>query len=101
MLSHHFPAEADVLMKKRYRIINIWRPLEQVQNWPLAFCDGRTVRASDLITADRVRQEFVGEGLWSLKDPTNEWYYWPDQKPNEIVLLKIADSRVDIPTRRK
>ena len=72
-----------------------------VQNWPLAVCDSRMVDQRDLITADRVREEFVGEGLWSLENPKNEFFHLPDQNPDEIIFLKIADSEESSATRSK
>lgn len=30
-----------------------------------------------------------------LHDPAHEWYYYPDMTPNEALVLKIFDSRLD------
>jgi hypothetical protein len=41
---HVSPDEADELLKQRFQIINLWRPIEvPALEWPLALCDYRSV----------------------------------------------------------
>jgi hypothetical protein len=75
---------------------SVWRPLRKVQNWPLALCDSRTLESRCLVAADRVRREFVGEGLWALESPNYRWFYLPEQDIDELTLIKITDSRDDV-----
>ncbi|KAI8938777.1 hypothetical protein NX059_004641 [Plenodomus lindquistii] len=92
MLKHHLPQEATELLKRRFRIINLWRPIKRVQNWPLAVCDGRTVDPSHLVAADRVRRDFASESLWAVESAQHDWYYMPDQDTDEVTMIKIADT---------
>lgn len=96
MLKHHHPNDAEILLGRRFRIINIWRPISEVRNWPLAICDGRTVEPSDLVMADRVRRDFVSESVWSMENDQHKWYYLPEQKTDEVTLVKIVDTSTDV-----
>ncbi|KAM0211144.1 hypothetical protein ACHAQI_005442 [Fusarium lateritium] len=88
----HLPDEADRLLKGRVRIINVWRPLSRVKDWPLALCDSRTVKPDNLVTCDIVRRRRVGETYFGTYDPLQKWYYLSNQDANEVTLLKIYDS---------
>ncbi|CAN9458108.1 unnamed protein product [Alternaria alternata] len=66
----HLPDEAEQLLQGRYRIINVWRPLNgPVMGSPLAVADSQTVRDGDL-----------------------KWYYWSGMKNEDRLLLKCFDS---------
>ncbi|KAF2790169.1 hypothetical protein K505DRAFT_221899, partial [Melanomma pulvis-pyrius CBS 109.77] len=75
------------------------KPLKPVTNWPLAVCDTRTVRIDDLVTTDTVRRKYTGETFYAKFNPEQRWYYMPNQDPDEVLLLKIFDSRMDAETR--
>lgn len=93
---HLPPAEADARLQQRHAIINFWRPVAYpVQNWPLAMCDARSIAPSDLIPTDLVYPDKVGETYSFLYNPDHRWYYYPEQTPDEVLLLKIFDSRED------
>jgi hypothetical protein len=32
-------------------------------------------------------------------NPAHRWYYAPEMRPDEALLLKIADTRTDVPAR--
>ncbi|KAG2363240.1 hypothetical protein BDR07DRAFT_1460432 [Suillus spraguei] len=41
---HFPPTEAFALMRRRFQIINLWRPISHpAEDWPLALCDFRSV----------------------------------------------------------
>ncbi|KAF3014477.1 hypothetical protein E8E14_010510 [Neopestalotiopsis sp. 37M] len=88
----HMGESADELLKRRYRIINVWKPLVEVENWPLGVCDSRTVELEDLVTSDLVRRKYVGETFYSKYNPNHRWYYLSRQLPEEVTMLKIHDS---------
>ncbi|KAI2462873.1 hypothetical protein F4781DRAFT_162577 [Annulohypoxylon bovei var. microspora] len=95
-----FPDEAETLLKGRVRVINVWRPIERtVADWPLAFCDGRTVNNSDLIECDHVRRHYIGSTMYLLDRPQHRWYYANNQSPDEIVIFKNFDSSEDVRAR--
>src|SRR5262249_9027935 len=46
-------AEADVLLHKRFSVVNVWRPIHgPVQDSPLAVSDARSVSEDDLVATD-------------------------------------------------
>ena len=94
------PDEAEELLKGRVEVINLWRPLfSPLQDAPLAVCDSRTLAADDLIPSDLVYKERVGETYSVKYNPAHQWYYVPQMRRDEALLLKIADTRTDIPAR--
>ena len=49
----HLKTEADELLKHRFGIVNVWRPLRgPVLDSPLALCDARSFSDDDLIASD-------------------------------------------------
>jgi hypothetical protein len=93
---HLPPDEARERLEKRHAIVNFWRPISYpVQNWPLAMCDAQSIAPSDLIPTDLVYPDKVGETYSFRYNPAHRWYYFPDQAPDEVLLLKIFDSRTD------
>jgi len=92
----HLPAgEAAQRLKHRFAIINLWRPLDVVEQLPLALCDARSIATSDLVPSDLVYRDKVGETFSFTYNPAHRWYYFPKLRPDEALLLKIYDSRDD------
>ncbi|HMC45008.1 MAG TPA: CmcJ/NvfI family oxidoreductase, partial [Caballeronia sp.] len=92
----HLPAdEVAQRLKHRFAIINLWRPLDVVEQLPLALCDARSIAASDLVPSDLVYKDKVGETFSFTYNPAHRWYYFPKLRPDEALLLKIYDSRDD------
>jgi len=51
-----------------------WRPLNAVlEDNPLALCDSRTVLTDDLVAADRILPDRVGEVYYLHYNPNQEW----------------------------
>lgn len=93
--------EAEELLKGRVQVINLWRPIlaEPLRDAPLAVCDSRTVAAADLVPSDLVYRERVGETYSVRFNPAHQWFYAPEMRRDEALLLKIADTRTDISAR--
>jgi hypothetical protein len=90
------PDEAEELLKGRVQVINMWRPIRgPLQDAPLAVCDAGTVDFADLVPSDLVYRERVGETYSVTWNPAHEWYYVPEMKREEALLLKIADTKTD------
>jgi hypothetical protein len=92
---HHLPsAEATELVQNRYRIINVWRPLNQrpVQSNPLAFAASNTVPDEDLVAVEHRYPNRTGETAGVKYNPEHKWYYWSGMTFDERVLLKCVDS---------
>jgi len=93
--------EAEELLKGRVQVINLWRPIldEPLRDAPLAVCDSRTVKSDDLVPSDLVYRDRVGETYSVKYNPAHQWYYVPEMRRTEALLLKIADTSTDISAR--
>jgi hypothetical protein len=93
----HLPKEEAALrLKRRFAIVNFWRPIgETVQRTPLAMCDARSIDAADLIPSDLVYPDWTGETYSFAYNPKHRWYHVPQQRTDEVTLLKIYDSQTD------
>jgi hypothetical protein len=92
----HLPAEeAELRLKHRFAIVNVWRPIgAPVATAPLAVCDARSISREDLVPSDLVYRDKVGETYAFRHNPNHRWFYFPEVRPDEVVLLKIYDSLV-------
>lgn len=120
----HLPAEeAEELLKGRYQIINVWRPIENpASDFPLAVVDWRSTSPSDFIPIDLMypkrpdsAMDDDDRGKEKLPDPStygstegyeprgetlgvkaseqHKFFYMKDMTPDEVMLLKCFDSR--------
>ena len=89
----HSPEDADELLKGRYRIINVWRPLNgPVQASPLGFASARTVNDDDLIGVEHRYPHRTGETAQVRYNPGQKFYYWSGMENDERLMLKCFDS---------
>jgi hypothetical protein len=88
--------EAEELLKHRFAVINVWRPIRgPVQEMPLAVCDARTIAKKDLVPTDLRYPDRTGE-VYSLGfNPEHRWFFFPGMQANEVMLLKCYDSSED------
>src|ERR1700716_570465 len=78
------PDEAEELLKGRVQIINLWRPIRwPVLDSPLAVCDARTVKPNELVAADLVYPNRVGETYSVKYNPDHQWFYVPRMTADE------------------
>ncbi|KAM0327137.1 hypothetical protein ACHAQA_006268 [Verticillium albo-atrum] len=114
--------EAERLIKGRFQIINVWRPIgHAASDFPLAVVDWRTTRPEDLIKVDLlypVREagddgddrgkealpdaatidstdgyEAKGETYAVAPSDAHKFYYVKDMTPEEAMFIKCFDSR--------
>ncbi|HKV53668.1 MAG TPA: CmcJ/NvfI family oxidoreductase [Candidatus Binataceae bacterium] len=90
------PDEADKLLKNRFAVINVWRPIRgPVQESPLAVCDAESMKIDDFIATDLKYSDRVGEVYSVAFNPNHRWFYFPQMEPEEALLLKCYDSAQD------
>jgi hypothetical protein len=90
----HSPDEADELLKGRYRIINVWRPLNgPVQGHPLGFASASSVDDKDLIGVEHRYPDRTGETASVRFNPDQKFYYWSGMTNDERLFLKCFDSK--------
>lgn len=89
--------EADLWLKGRVAIVNVWRPLfGPLDDAPLALCDARSVAPRELVACDLVFRDRVGETYSVTYSPEHRWSYYPRMRREEVLLLKCYDSRQDV-----
>ncbi|MBG0812142.1 methyltransferase [Methylosinus sp. H3A] len=88
---------AERFSRRRFAIINVWRPLfGPVEDAPLAVCDARSVAARDLVACDLIFRDRRGETYALAYSPEQRWFYYPRMRRGEVLLLKCYDSRADV-----
>ncbi|KAF5006475.1 hypothetical protein FDECE_7162 [Fusarium decemcellulare] len=116
------PTETEALLKGRYQIINVWRPIgHPATDFPLAVVDWRTTKPQDMVSVDllypkrkdgddeddrgkEVRPdestfastdgyEVRGETYAVAPNEGHKFYYAKDMTPDEVMLIKCFDSR--------
>ncbi|KZT08510.1 uncharacterized protein LAESUDRAFT_69777 [Laetiporus sulphureus 93-53] len=94
---HLPPTDAPVLVRRRFQIINLWRPIKYAAyDWPLALCDYRSVDPkADLVPVTLVYPDREGETLGVKYNPSHRWKYLRGMEPDELVLIKCFDSKTD------
>jgi len=84
---------ADSLLRRRFAIISAWRPIRgPLHDAPLALCDASSLQSDDLIAADIVYRDRVGEAYDVTHNPRHRWFYISGMRPNEVLLFKGYDS---------
>src|ERR1700739_4873312 len=92
--------EAEELLKRRFAIINLWRPIRgPVLESPLALCDAESLAEENLIASDLKYPDRTGETYWVTYNPEQRWYYLPKMKPDEVWLIQCFDSALQGPHR--
>ena len=90
------PDEADALLKHRFAVINVWRPIRgPVQDKPLAVLDAQSMGPNDFVATDLVYRDRTGEIYSVHHRPTHRWYYVSEMRADEVLLLKCYDSATD------
>jgi hypothetical protein len=85
--------EADELLNHRYAFINVWRPVRgPVEEQPLAVCDATSMTLKDFVPTDLKYADRTGEVYSVAYNPAHRWFYFPQMKADEALLLKCFDS---------
>ncbi|KAI8660069.1 Amidase domain-containing protein [Fusarium keratoplasticum] len=83
-----FPNDAEKILRG-----SLWRPLfSPLQDCPLALCDSRTVEEDELVESDYVYPNFVSESLMVKHSPRHKWFYLPEQRKDELLIITNYDS---------
>ena len=87
--------EADAKMSRRFMSLNLAKPMETVEQFPFVLCAWPSFADQPYITNYRIYDDRVGETTRFTYRPDHEWYWFPQQKPNEVSMLKCYDSITD------
>jgi len=100
--AHFAGSDEDVgaLLAGRFAIVNVWRSINgSILQKPLTLCDAQTTQPSDLVAVKREAKERTGELQQALFNPQHRWYYYPEMKIDEALLIKTYDSSQQGETR--
>ena len=87
---------AENLANRTFAQINVWRPLRgPVESAPLALADAQSVAPQDLAAADLVYADRTGEIYYAHWNPLHRWFYFPQMRSDEALLIKGYDARED------
>jgi len=90
------PEEADELLKRRFAVVQVWRPIRHpVEREPLAIADARSIGTKELFPSSRVYPDRVGEVYHCAYNPQHRWYYFPRMLRDEAIVFKTFDSARD------
>jgi hypothetical protein len=90
------PEEADALLRRRFAIVQVWRPIRHpVESFPLAICDARTLSPADLVVSERRYPHRVGQTYAITYNPNHKWFWFPRMQREEAIVFKVFDSLKD------
>jgi hypothetical protein len=87
------PQEADALMRRRFAIVQVWRPIRHpVETFPLAICDAQSLAPANLVVSERRYPDRIGQTYAITYDPAHRWYWYPGMRREEALVFKVYDS---------
>lgn len=90
------PQEAEVLLQRRFAIVQVWRPIRHpVETFPLAICDAASVALKDLVISERRYPNRIGQTYAVSYNPAHRWYWLPRMRRDEALVFKVYDSVQD------
>jgi hypothetical protein len=90
------PDEADELIKRRFAIVQVWRPIRHpVETHPLAICDARSISPDDFVVNERRYPNRLGQTYAITYNPAHQWYWLPRMRRDEALVFKVYDSAKD------
>jgi hypothetical protein len=88
--------EAEELLRHRFEIVNVWRPIRgRLRDAPLAVCDATSVAFTGFVPSDLVYRDRTGETYRVRYNPSHRWFYVPEMRVAEAILIKCYDSARD------
>lgn len=87
------PDEADDLLRRRFAVVNVWRPIAgPLQDQPLAVCDASTAVKEDFLVSALIYPDRAGETYGVAYSLRHRWFYFPEMTADEALLFKCYDS---------
>jgi hypothetical protein len=85
--------EAARRMRKRWAIIQVWRPIRRtVVIDPLGICDARSIPLKGFIRVERRYRHRTAEVYHIAHNPAHVWFWFPRMERNEALVFKVFDS---------
>jgi hypothetical protein len=90
------PEEAEDLLRRRFAIIQVWRPIRYpVETFPLAICNARTLSPANLVISERRYPNRIGQTYAITYSPDHVWYWFPRMRRDEALVFKTYESLAD------
>jgi hypothetical protein len=87
-------------VKTQLILNSVWRLLcRETPDWPLAFCDARSVNEQDAVETDVVYENAHGEMYLLRHSPEHQWFFLRDQTLDELWLWRNADAHGTRPSK--
>ena len=87
---------AEQLLQHRFSVINVWKPIRgPVRTTPLAVCDAQSLSQNDFVLTDLRYRDRTGEIYSIAFNEKHKWFYYPEMREDEAMLLKCYDSETD------
>ena len=87
--------EAEDLLSRRVAFLNVWKPINKVEERPLAMCDVTSSPPEDFFKLYLRYRDRVGENYLMRHSPNHKWWYFPQMTPENVILLKTYESETD------
>ncbi len=87
--------EAEDLLSRRVAFLNVWKPLNKVEERPLAMCDVTSSPKEDFFKLYLHYRDRVGENYLMRHSPNHKWWYFPQMTPEQVIILKTYESETD------
>ncbi len=88
--------DAANFLEHRFAIVNVWRSIgAPIETTPLAIADAQSIAPESLLATDLVRPDRTGEIYQVTYHPDQRWFYFPNMRRDEVLLLKCFDSATD------
>jgi len=89
------PDEAEELLSRRVAFLNVWKPLNTVEERPLAMCDVTSAPMDDFFKLYLRYRDRVGENYLMKYSPNHKWWYFPRMESTDSIILKTYESETD------
>ena len=88
------PDEAEELLRRRFAIIQVWRPIHHsVETWPLAIVDAQSISPESLVVTERRYPGRISQTYAITYDPAHRWHWFPRMRPDEALVFKTYESQ--------
>ncbi|KAF2724492.1 hypothetical protein K431DRAFT_343848 [Polychaeton citri CBS 116435] len=89
------PEEANDLLARRVAFFNVWKPLNKVEEQPLAMCDVTSSPPDNYFKLHLRYRDRSGENYVMRYSPEHKWWYFPHMEPDKCIVLKTYESDTD------
>jgi hypothetical protein len=87
--------QLENVLSRRFAIIQVWRPIKQIESDPLAICDGRSIPETGFIMLQRRYTNRTAEVYHICYNENHKWFYFPQMRPTEVIIFKVFDTDAD------